>query len=117
MVKPVCVQPIGWPLRRFWRCDCFPQTLARSDLPLAASGGAKLIAWHVCAHNDLLPLAGGHNGGIPSGIPISENPSGVTKKSAAAVVSPAASASASLALQVTAGLEAKVLCFSSDLFS
>ena len=43
MVKPVCVQPIGWPLRRFWRCDCIPQTLARSNLPLAASGGAKLI--------------------------------------------------------------------------
>ena len=43
MVKPVCVQPNGWSLRRFCHRDWLPQTLARSDPPLAASGGAKLI--------------------------------------------------------------------------
>ena len=74
------------------------------------------IDWHVCAHNNRLPLAEGHNGGIPSVLPISENPSGVTKK-ALQLSYLLPRVHLLLSLQVTAGLEAKVLCFSSDLFS
>jgi hypothetical protein len=38
------------------------------------------IDWPLCAHNNRLPLAGGHSDGSLSGKPTAENPNGVTKK-------------------------------------
>ena len=75
----------------------------------AASGGAKLIGLFALTITAcLLPLAEGHNGGSLSGKPTSESSNGVTKK-AMQLSYLLPRVHLLLSLQVTAGLEAKVL--------
>jgi hypothetical protein len=116
----VCVRPSGWSLRWFCHRAWLPQALARSDLSRAASGGAKLIGLFALTITPCLLLEV-TMGAVPRAYQQQNPPvEWLAEKSAAAVISPAASASASASLTSgdhRLGSEGPLARISSDPFS